>query len=53
MKTPIKDQVKSKGMVAGWGLILFGGYLIFSEKSTEGFQSIGIGLGIIGVRDAV
>jgi len=53
MKTPIKKQIKSKGMIAGYGLILFGGYLVYTGKSNEGFQSMGIGLGIIGLRDAV
>jgi hypothetical protein len=53
MKTPVKNQIKSKGMIAGYGLIGFGVYLIIDGKSTEGFQSIGLGLGIIGIRDAV
>jgi hypothetical protein len=46
------QQIKSKGMIAGWGLVVFGIYLIIDDKSTEGFQSLGLGLGILGIRDA-
>ena len=53
MKTPINKQIKSKGMIAGWGLLGFGIYLIIDGKSNEGFQSIGLGLGILGIRDAI
>ena len=53
MQTPVKAQIKSKGMIAGWGLIGFGVYLIIDGKSNEGFQSIGLGLGIVGIRDAI
>lgn len=53
MKTPIKNQIKSKGMIAGWGMVAFGIYLIIDGKSNEGFQSIGLGFGIVGIRDAV
>ena len=52
IKMPIKEQAKSKGMWAGWGLVIFGFYLIIEDKSTEGFQSLGLGLGILGIRDA-
>jgi len=52
IKMPVKEQIKSKGMLAGYGLAAFGVYLIIENKSTEGFQSLGLGLGILGIRDA-
>jgi len=51
MKT--KDAVKSKGMLAGFGLIGLGAYIIVEQKDvTGGMTTIGVGLGILGIRDA-
>jgi len=53
MKMPIKNQVKSKGMLAGFGLIGLGVYIVVDQKDvTGGMTTIGVGLGILGIRDA-
>ena len=51
-KKPIEDQVTSKGMVAGWGLIGFGVYtFIQTNDINQAMIPIGLGLGILGIRD--
>lgn len=52
IKMPVKDQVKSKGMIAGYGLIAFGGYLIYSGSHDFGYAMLLNGFGMIGIRDA-
>jgi len=53
IKTPIKEAVKSKGILAGIGLMVLGGYVVVEQKDvTGGMTVVGIGLGILGIRDA-
>ena len=53
IKTPIKDAVKSKGIIAGIFLMVLGAYVIVEQKDVTGGMTImGIGLGIMGIRDA-
>jgi len=53
IKTPLSKAVKSKGMIAGFGLIGLGVYIILSQKDiTGGMTVMGVGLGIAGIRDA-
>lgn len=54
IKMGVKNSMKSKGMLAGYGLIALGVYLIVAKNQTEfGMMSITNGLGIIGIRDAI
>ena len=52
IKMPIKNQMKSKGMLAGYGLIALGIYLISEKNLDLGISQIMTGLGIMGIRDA-
>lgn len=53
IKMEPKKAVKSKGMIAGVFLILLGAYIIVDQKDiTGGMTVIGLGLGIMGIRDA-
>jgi len=52
MNMTAKEQVKSKGMIAGYGLIVFGGYLIYSGSQDFGYAMILNGFGMIGIRDS-
>lgn len=52
MKMPIKNQVKSKGMLAGWGMVALGVYLISQGNNELGVSQILFGLGVLGIRDA-
>lgn len=52
IKMPVNKQIKSKGMLAGYGLIAFGGYLIYTGSQEFGYAMLLNGLGLIGVRDA-
>jgi len=53
IKTPLNKAIKSKAMIAGMCLMGLGVYLILSEgKTTDGLTVIGVGLGIMGIRDA-
>jgi len=53
IKMTAKDAIKSKGILAGLGLIGLGGYIIVEQKDvTGGMTTIGVGLGILGIRDA-
>lgn len=53
IKTPIKEAIKSKGILAGVGLMVMGGYVIIMQKDvTGGLTILGVGLGILGIRDA-
>ena len=53
IKTPIKEAVKSKGIIAGIFLMVLGAYVIVEQKDVTGGMTImGIGLGIMGIRDA-
>lgn len=45
--------LKSKGMLAGLGLICLGGYLIKEGQAEIGIGVIMNGLGVMGVRDAI
>lgn len=52
IKMPIKDSLKSKGMLAGYFLIGLGMYVIVEQKDvTGGMAIIGGGLGVLGIRD--
>ena len=52
IKMPIKEQVKSKGMLAGYFLIGLGAYVIIEQKDVTGGMTImGGGFGILGIRD--
>ena len=54
MKMQPKDAIKSKGVLAGLALIGLGVYIIVEQKDvTGGMTTIGVGLGIVGIRDAV
>lgn len=49
----VKQSIKSKGMLAGYGLIALGIYLIVGKEMAElGLGVIMNGLGIMGIRDA-
>ena len=50
-KTELKDMVVSKGMIAGFGLIGFGAYLIYSGSQDFGYVMLLNGLGYLGIRD--
>lgn len=53
IKMPVKEQVKSKGMIAGWFLIGLGSYIaVIQSDVTGGGSIIGIGLAVLGLRDA-
>lgn len=53
MNTPINKAVKSKGMIAGFGLIGLGLYVVLAQKDvTGGMTVMGLGLGLVGIRDA-
>jgi drug/metabolite transporter (DMT)-like permease len=53
IKTPVKQAIKSKGIIAGIFMMILGAYVIVEQKDTTGGLSImGIGLGILGIRDA-
>ena len=50
--TSIKDQVRSKGFLFGYGLMALGIYVIvFQQDVTGGLSVMGVGGGIIGIRD--
>ncbi len=52
IKMPVKDQIKSKGIWAGYILIGIGIYVIIEQKDvTGGMTVMGGGLGILGIRD--
>jgi len=52
IKMKTKDAVKSKGMLAGIFLLGVGLYVIIEQKDvTGGMTVMGIGLGILGIRD--
>ena len=53
IKMPIKKQISSKGMIAGWFLVGLGAYIIIANNDVTGGMSVcGLGLGILGIRDA-
>ena len=53
IKTPINKAIKSKGILAGLGLIGLGVYIVVEQKDvTGGMTTMGVGLGILGIRDA-
>ncbi len=53
IKTPMNKAIKSKGMLAGIGLIGLGVYVVVAQSDvTGGMTVVGIGLGILGIRDA-
>ena len=51
-KMPIKEQAKSKGMWGGYLLVILGLYLIYTGHIELGISQIGLGFGILGIRDA-
>lgn len=54
MKTPLNKAVKSKGMIAGFSLICLGIYVVVAQQDVTGGMTVaGVGLGILGIRDAV
>lgn len=53
IKMPAEKALTSKGMWAGVILMGLGIYVVIAEKDVTGGMSIaGIGLGILGIRDA-
>ncbi len=53
IKMTVKEQVSSKAMVAGWFLFGLGVYVAgFAGDVTGGLSIMGLGLGILGIRDA-
>lgn len=49
----VKESLGSKAMLAGYGLVCLGGYMMFALNMNEfGLGVIMNGLGYIGVRDA-
>ena len=52
IKMPLNKQLTSKAMIAGWGLMILGVYVVIAQKDVVGGGSIfGLGLGILGIRD--
>jgi len=49
---PVNEVLKSKGMIAGLGLVGFGAYLIYKGNQDFGYAMLLNGLGILGIRDA-
>jgi len=49
--TPIEKMVISKGMLAGFGLLILGGYIMSTGSQEFGFAIILNGLGLLGIRD--
>ena len=49
--TPLEKIVFSKGMVAGFGLVALGGYIMNTGNQEFGFAIILNGLGLLGIRD--
>jgi hypothetical protein len=52
-KTPAEEMATSKTMLAGFGLIGFGAYLIYSGSQEFGYAMLLNGFGYIGVKDAI
>lgn len=52
MKMTVKESVKSKGMMGGYFMVALGVYLVSEKNLSEGLNSIGLGFGILGIRDA-
>ena len=53
LKTPVSKAVKSKGILAGLFMMGLGVYMIIEQKdTTSGLATIGVGFGILGIRDA-
>lgn len=48
----LKEALTSKAILSGLGMFVFGGYLAYKGEFQLAASQIGIGLGIIGVRDA-
>lgn len=51
-KMSAADQAKSKAMIAGWGCIGFGTYLILTGSQDFGWGVILYGFSVLGIRDA-
>ncbi len=49
--TPIEKILISKGMIAGLGLLVLGGYIMSTGNQEFGFAIILNGLGLLGIRD--
>lgn len=53
IKMQPKEALKSKGMLAGVFMMGLGLYVVVEQKDvTGGLSVMGIGLGILGIRDA-
>lgn len=53
IKMTTKEQVTSKAMIAGWFLFGLGVYIAVGVGDITGGMSVsGLGLGILGIRDA-
>ena len=50
-KTDLGDMVLSKAMIAGMGLVGFGGYLIYAGSQEFGYAMLLNGFGYLGIRD--
>jgi hypothetical protein len=50
--TPAEKMVKSKAMLAGIGLVAFGGYLMYQGNNEFGYAMVLNGFGYLGIRDA-
>lgn len=49
----MKDAVKSKGMLGGFGLMILGAYVIINQKDVVGGTGLlSLGLSVLGLRDA-
>lgn len=51
-KMPAEKIVVSKGMLAGIGCIVFGGYLILKNHHEFGWAMCLYGFSVLGIRDA-
>jgi len=51
-KMTAEEQAKSKAMLAGWGCLGFGGYLMLNSMPEFGWAAIIYGFSVLGIRDA-
>lgn len=51
-KKPADEIIKSKAMIAGIGLVAFGGYMIYTGSQEFGYAMLLNGFGYLGIRDA-
>ena len=51
-KMTAEEQATSKGMLAGWGCVAFGGYLMLNGSQEFGWGAMLYGFSVLGIRDA-